>query len=137
MVESAQAIQRETARQTEVYQELVPALTRAAETQLADSRQKLEADSEAFSGQLLAGMQRVFEQVEERSAKQAELVDAMQEQSRQQAEVLREFHERQKNEHSSLEHLTGQWNDIAKRLEQNGGGGNGGDRKKGWFNWGG
>jgi len=136
MVESAQAIQRETARQTEVYQELVPALTRAAETQLADSRQKLEADSEAFSGQLLAGMQRVFEQVEERSAKQAELVDAMQEQSRQQAEVLREFHERQKNEHSSLEHLTGQWNDIAKRLEQNGGGGNGGDRKKGWFNWG-
>ena len=133
MIEATQAVQYEAARQADAIKDVIPNLAKAAETQLADTREKLESDSDAFSRQLMNSMQNVFEQAEKRNQEQAKIINAMQEQASRQAEILREFHDRQKAEHQSLDQLTGQWNDLAVKLEKSSV--LEGDKKKGWLPW--
>jgi biopolymer transport protein ExbB/TolQ len=103
LVQSTHAMKEEARRQTEVCQQLIPALASAAEKQLIETRQKLERDSEAHQREMMD--------------RHSALLREMQEQSQQQSEILKEFHQSQKAEQQSLDRLTDRWGAIASTLD--------------------
>ena len=103
LVNSVNVMKEEARRQTEVCQQLIPALATTAERQLIETRQKLERDSESFQREMMERHSTVLQE--------------MQEQSRQQSEILKDFHQSQKTEHQSLDRLTDRWGAIASTLD--------------------
>ncbi len=103
LVQSTHAMKEEARRQTEVCQQLIPALAATAEKQIIETRQKLERDSETFQREMMD--------------RHSALLGEMQEQSRQQSEILKEFHQSQKAERESLDRMTDRWGAIASTLD--------------------
>jgi len=119
LVNSTNVMKEEARRQTEVCQQLIPALATTAERQLIETRQKLERDSESFQQEMME--------------RHSTLLQKMQEQSRQQSEILKDFHQSQKTEHQSLDRLTDRWGAIASTLDEAATDETGKKRK--WWQW--
>jgi len=118
LVQSTHAMKEEARRQTEVCQQLIPALAATAEKQLVETRHKLERDAEAHQREL--------------TDRHTSLLREMQEQSRQQSEILKEFHQSQKAEQQALERLTDRWGAIASALDGMSAPDGTGKKKKWW-----
>lgn len=103
LLNSVNVMKDEARRQTEVCQQLIPALATTAERQLIEMRQKLERDSESFQREMME--------------RHSTLLQEMQEQSRHQSELLKDFNQSQKAQHQSLDRLTDRWGAIASTLD--------------------